>query len=358
MEKEEKDEEQKPSVEDYELRMEIIWATAEPSLVLCVEGLAKTDEGGRVLDELAILDAEETWSGKWQPDMQRHLEKRNGKVGSVMQRGFLVAYGVGMTTRDSRRSARCAMNLTLHYSNDRSPARVELLKELLKKHGQPESIAGRVAAGFGSIQPVADVQVVRVRCGEELPVVPCASSTAREEVFNAFEVLNVDCSATREQIIRAYRAGARCRHPDKPGGKTEAMKLMNQAKDVLLAVGGIEGEWRRTLPKDIRPGEWMRLQGLSKKPALNGKEGRALYWNGHRMVLQVGAETVGARECNLIRAPDPSTSPHAAAAAGMPTERRWNNLKPCPGRNGAICPEEAWIRSTRWCCKACNCTQV
>ena len=138
----------------------------------------------------------------------------------------------------------------------------------------------------------------------------------------------------------------------------EAMKLMNQAKDVLLAVGGIEVEWRRTLPKEIRPGEWMRLQGLSKKPALNGKEGRALYWNGHRMVLQVGAETVGARECNLIRAPDPSTSPHAAAAAGMPTERRWNNLKPCPGRNGAICPKEAWIRSTRWCCKACNCTQV
>ena len=318
-----------------------------------VEGLGSTKEGSRALDSLACVCPQAPWQlCEKQQDMQRHLKKHTGNVGSVLRMGGLTANGVGMTTRDSLRSAWCAMNLTIHYDcNDKSGER---LKGFLKECCQPESIAGRVVDGFSQRRPVDGAQVIRVRGGEEMPVEPRQGCPSRENGFNAFEILDVDCGMTREEISSVWRQGARNKHPDKKDGTDDKMQEWSSARDLLLEVGGIEREWYRWLPA-IRPGEWVRLDGLLQQQELNGKCGRAVEWNGRRMLVQVGSDHKLVRACNLHRAPDPSTSPHAAAAAaaGLPTERRWNNLKPCPGRNGDICPNEAWIRDTRWHCKTC-----
>jgi hypothetical protein len=52
------------------------------------------------------------------------------------------------------------------------------------------------------------------------------------------KVLGVKLTATREQIVAAYRERAKVTHPD-VGGSTEAMHHLNRARDeALAAVGG------------------------------------------------------------------------------------------------------------------------
>ncbi len=49
---------------------------------------------------------------------------------------------------------------------------------------------------------------------------------------NYYEVLGLEAEASQEEIDRAYRSAARLRHPDS-GGSEEAMKLLNEAHDLL-----------------------------------------------------------------------------------------------------------------------------
>ena len=62
-----------------------------------------------------------------------------------------------------------------------------------------------------------------------------------------YEVLGVSEEATEEEIDKAYRNVARSRHPD-GGGSEEAMKSLNEARDILR-----DAETRKAYDAERRP---------------------------------------------------------------------------------------------------------
>ena len=62
-----------------------------------------------------------------------------------------------------------------------------------------------------------------------------------------YEVLGVSEEATEEEIDKAYRSVARARHPD-GGGSEEAMKSLNEARDILRDL-----ETRKAYDAERRP---------------------------------------------------------------------------------------------------------
>ena len=62
-----------------------------------------------------------------------------------------------------------------------------------------------------------------------------------------YEVLGVSEEATEEEIDKAYRSEARTRHPD-GGGSEEAMKSLNEARDILR-----DPETRKAYDAERRP---------------------------------------------------------------------------------------------------------
>ncbi|HKP88171.1 MAG TPA: DnaJ domain-containing protein [Blastocatellia bacterium] len=62
-----------------------------------------------------------------------------------------------------------------------------------------------------------------------------------------YEVLGVSEEATDEEIDKAFRAGARTRHPD-GGGSEEEMKSLNEARDILR-----DHETRKAYDAERRP---------------------------------------------------------------------------------------------------------
>ncbi|HJQ67915.1 MAG TPA: DnaJ domain-containing protein [Blastocatellia bacterium] len=62
-----------------------------------------------------------------------------------------------------------------------------------------------------------------------------------------YEVLGVSEEATEEEIDKAYRSFARSRHPD-GGGSEEAMKSLNEARDILR-----DAETRKAYDAERRP---------------------------------------------------------------------------------------------------------
>lgn len=90
---------------------------------------------------------------------------------------------------------------------------------------------------------------------------------------NAFQLLNVTSTSTRQQIEARYRSSARAVHPDKGGTHDDMVQLTN-AKDRLLAPGGLQQELRRTMP--MPHGTCVRLAGMLEQEHFNGCHGIAL----------------------------------------------------------------------------------
>jgi hypothetical protein len=52
---------------------------------------------------------------------------------------------------------------------------------------------------------------------------------------SCWDVLGLHPNANQAEVLKSYRAMARDAHPDTPGGSTEAMQRLNQARDEAIA---------------------------------------------------------------------------------------------------------------------------
>ena len=291
--------------------------------------------------------------------MRTHLTTKPGKIGTLMQFGNLGAYGIGMTAAESLLSAKVALSLTHHHVH-------KVLKQQLSAHGLHESIADKVKERFTPGSGLGEA-VIRVREGLVMPMESLPQPRYGRQGRSAFDVLDVTCSATFESINRAVRNLASNLHPDRPGGSTEEMQQVADARDWLSLPGGIQREWERTRPAGM--GACVVIRGLVKHPHLNGQQGLAGEWDGCRVHVHLlnGGGIAKARAGNVVvipggfggvaAGPNPE-SPHVAAAAGRPTET-WHGKVPCPGKNGIPCPNEAWLKPYQWQdwikrCKTCK----
>ena len=326
-----------------------------------VEARAWKEDDRKSMEALvAAIPAEaEQLSDGFVESMQTHLLTKPGKIGTLMRCGNISAYGVGMTGNESFLSAKVALSLTHFYLTKR-------LKQQLSVHGLHESIADKVRERFTAGSGIGEV-VIRVREGLVMPMESLPQPPYVRQGRSAFDVLDVTCSATFESINRAVRNLASNLHPDRPGGSTEEMQQVADARDWLSLPGGIQREWERTRPAGM--GACVVIRGLVKHPHLNGQQGLAGEWDGCRMHVHLlnGGGIVKARAGNVVvitagfggvaAGPNPE-SPHVAAAAGRPTET-WHGKVPCPGKNGIPCPNEAWLKPYQWegwikQCKTCK----
>ena len=79
--------------------------------------------------------------------------------------------------------------------------------------------------------------------------------------------LGIAESASREEIDRAYRAMARKRHPD-GGGSDEAMKSLNEARDILT-----DHETRKAYDAERRPKTQAHAQRMTFDPYAASRAG-------------------------------------------------------------------------------------
>ena len=135
-------------------------------------------------------------------------------------------------------------------------------------------------------------------------------------ILEAAEILNIRHDADHLVVKAAYRALAKCHHPDQ-GGDTTAMQKVNAAHDYMS-----------TRSQTARVAEWERLQ---PKPAPQQSE--------QRQSWRVGQfdEFVAAREA-ARKASSPNPTPPSAG----PTTRPW---KPTPTRRERW---TAWKRHQAW----------
>ena len=334
-----------------------------------VEARAWKEDDRKSMEALvAAIPAEaEQLSDGFVESMQTHLMTKPGKIGTLMRCGNISAYGVGMTGNESFLSAKVALSLTHFYLTKR-------LKQQLSVHGLHESIADKVRERFTAGSGIGEV-VIRVREGLVMPMESLPQPPYVRQGRSAFDVLDVTCSATFESINRAVRNLASNLHPDRPGGSTEEMQQVADARDWLSLPGGIQREWERTRPAEI--GDCVVICGLVKHHQLNGQQGWAGEWDGCRVhVHLLHGGIAKARAGNVVVIPGgfggaaasmppraapaagPNMDPHVAAAAGLPTET-YHGKVPCPGKNGIPCPNEAWLKPYKWegwirKCKTCK----
>lgn len=325
--------------------------------------MQRTDAGRLALDSLADTTVESGFVCKVPHGIGSHQVASEGKLCTRVSAGGLAAYGVGMTAQESRRSARCALLFSIRHLGKGT----ESLKAFLKDCGQPESIADRVAECLSRPLEAMPGRVIRVKGEHEMASGLVPDTLIHLEGLNPFVKLGVTCDVTEEEIGKAYRRMARLHHPDKGVGSNDSMQELNNARDYLLAMGA-EKTWFETHPK-VRPGDWVRLP--------DGKCGRVSEWNGRELRVQVDGQTIVCRGCELVAVPDtgidsshfasrssgsvhgssvPGTSPHAAAAAGMPTETICGK-RPCIGPgDGKECIEWAWLLARKWRlrCRTCE----
>jgi len=84
---------------------------------------------------------------------------------------------------------------------------------------------------------------------------------------NYYNVLGVSETASKQDIDRAYRSKARKHHPD-GGGSDEAMKSLNEARDILTDL-----ETRRAYDAERRPPTQTRAPSMSFDPYAASKAG-------------------------------------------------------------------------------------
>jgi len=84
---------------------------------------------------------------------------------------------------------------------------------------------------------------------------------------NYYNVLGVSEKASKQEIDRAYRSEARKHHPD-GGGSDEAMKSLNEARDILTDL-----ETRRAYDAERRPPTQTRAPSMRFDPYAASKAG-------------------------------------------------------------------------------------
>jgi len=82
-----------------------------------------------------------------------------------------------------------------------------------------------------------------------------------------YRVLGVSETASKQDIDRAYRSEARKHHPD-GGGSDEAMKSLNEARDILT-----DRETRKAYDAERRPPTQTRAQSMKFDPYAASKAG-------------------------------------------------------------------------------------
>ena len=108
--------------------------------------------------------------------------------------------------------------------------------------------------------------------------------------------LQIDASATTQQVQKAYRVACLKAHPDK-GGTPAKMELVTKAPDAVL--DPIKRTQHLHATRPYPAGQYVRLHGLNIATNLNGLQGVAGAWDGLRLQVHLPSGIKSVRPENV-----------------------------------------------------------